>query len=424
MSNWQNRILSLDHVDPKTLIENPLNFKEHPDLQRRMMEGILDDVGWVDTVLVNKRTGHVIDGHMRLKLAIERGEATVPVLYIDVDEEEESNILATLDPVGTFAKERSEMVSSILENVNTKNANVLDLLERVAKRNRVEFGRYDPDEKKADKEKRKADEDEALQDLTDELGIKDGQVWKVKSKSAPDMFHRLMCGDSADKSAVKKFLGNTHAFLMVTDPPYGVDFSDQKFNPYAKDWDGIEGDKVTGVALREWFKNVLNIWMPFMDDKSAYYIWAAMFEEGFALYYSLKDVGLNVQSQIMWSKSHITLGQADYQWKHEICWYAFMKGKKHNWFGGRDQNTVWDVTKVAQGAYLHPMQKPVDLYSTPIRNHTKPGDICLDPFLGSGTQIIAAEQLGRICYGVEKDPKWVATTIKRLQEFGLEVYLE
>lgn len=132
-----------------------------------------------------------------------------------------------------------------------------------------------------------------------------------------------------------------------------------------------------------------------------------------------EDAGIHIQSQIMWVKNTLVLGQADYQWSHENCWYGFIKGKKHRWYGGRSQRTVWEIDKVANQSYLHPMQKPIECYSIPMQNHTSEGDICADPFVGSGTQIVAAEQLGRVCYGMELHPPYVAVCLERLSKLGL-----
>src|SRR5690606_18487378 len=127
----------------------------------------------------------------------------------------------------------------------------------------------------------------------------------------------------------------------------------------------------------------------------------------FAALGAIRDAGLHVQSQIIWVKNALVLGQADYQWKHENCWYAFFKGERHKWNGGRAQTTVWEIDKVANNDYVHPMQKPTELFAMPMRNHTQPGDICAEPFAGSGSQIIAAEQEGRRCYAMEFDPRHV-----------------
>lgn len=239
---------------------------------------------------------------------------------------------------------------------------------------------------------------------------KPGDVWQLGR-------HRLMCGDSANPDHVAALMDGQTGQLMATDPPYGVDFAGAKYNPRAKAWDGIEGDKRQGDDLRAWLAGILAIWLPYIDDDSAYYCWAAAMEAPSSIAAAIRDVGLHIQSQIIWVKNALVLGQADYQWRHENCWYAFKKGAQHRWFGGRAQTTVWDIDKVANAEYVHPMQKPTELFAIPMRNHTKAGDICVDPFAGSGSQFVAAEQEGRRCFGMEVDPIHATTILERFEQF-------
>ena len=190
-------------------------------------------------------------------------------------------------------------------------------------------------------------------------------------------------------------------------------FAGAKYNPRAKQWDGIENDKLQGGDLETFVKSVLDAWLPIMNKQAAFYFWTAAMQEGAAAAAAIRDAGLHIQSQIIWNKNCLVLGQADYHWKHENCWYAFLKGEKHRWFGERKQTTVWDVAKVANSEYAHPMQKPVELYAIPIRNHTKAEEVIAEPFSGSGTTIIACEQLGRKCRAIEISPAYCDVAVKR-----------
>lgn len=220
--------------------------------------------------------------------------------------------------------------------------------------------------------------------------------------------HRLLCGDSCDEVAIDLLMDGKKAVLMVTDPPYGVDFtSNQYVGPAkmrAKPWPGIAGDCRQGMELKDFMVGFFDVWLKVISEDAAYYLWSAAMAEGFAMLEAVKEAGLHVQSQIVWAKNVLVLGMADYHWRHENCWYAFKKGAKHRWFGGRDKTTLWEVKKVANSDYLHPMQKPVDLYKIPMENHTTTGEICAEPFSGSGTQIIAGEEMGRVVYAMELDP--------------------
>ncbi len=229
--------------------------------------------------------------------------------------------------------------------------------------------------------------------------------------------HRLLCGDSSNAADVERLMAGARAVLMATDPPYGVDFAGAKYNPRAKEWAGIEGDTLTGSDLRAFLGAVLAGWLPHVDEAAGFYFWTAAMEEGAAAAQAIRAAGLHIQGQIMWVKNALVLGQADYQWKHENCWYAFHKGKQHRWFGGRDKTTVWEVKRVAASAYLHPMQKPVELYEIPMHHHTREGEVVAEPFSGSGTQIIAAERLGRRCFAMEVAPNFVDVAVARWEAF-------
>jgi DNA modification methylase len=232
--------------------------------------------------------------------------------------------------------------------------------------------------------------------------------------------HRLMCGDSTSAESVVRLMGGARAHLMATDPPYGVDFSGAKYNPRAKEWAGIANDKLQGDDLKSFLLAMLRAWLPHVEEEAGFYFWTAAMQEGAAAAAAaaaIRETGLHIQSQIIWNKNALVLGQADYQWKHENCWYAFWKGKHHRWLGERDKTTVWEVSKVAHSEYVHPMQKPVELYEIPQLHHTKSGEAVVEPFSGSGSQIIAAEKLGRRCYAMELEPTYVDVAVARWEKF-------
>jgi hypothetical protein len=423
MSNWQNRIVKYDNLDPKKVKYNENNYREHPELQRKLIDGVLDDIGWVAPIVINTTTGNLVDGQMRVEEAIANGEKEIPVVYVNLTKEEENKILATFDPITSFAKEDKGRLQKLLETLNNKNDRVSDLVSRVAKRNRLEFTPEGvEDNHKQKREEKRLLEEEELNEVKDKWGVEDGQVWNITSRNGG--VHKLVCGSSDDEAIVHELIDGTKSVLMVTDPPYGIDFSKTKCNPVAKEWAGIKGDTVSGDDLRVWLGYVLNIWIKKMDPRSSFYIWTAAMEESFAMFHAMKNAGIHIQSQIVWAKNRPSMGQSDYQWMHENCWYGYLEGQRHIWNGGRNQFSVWSIDKINLSEYLHPMQKPVELYSIPMKNHTDAGDICLDPFSGSGTQIIAAEQYGRICYAMENDPTWVAVSLQRFSDAGLKPELE
>jgi len=203
---------------------------------------------------------------------------------------------------------------------------------------------------------------------------------------------------------------------MVTDPPYGVKYDPAWRNEAAK------AGKIAFAARRE--GRVQN------DDRvdwsAAYaffpgavvYVWHAG-RHASAVEQSLEASGFNIRSQIIWAKSRFAISRGHYHWQHEPCWYAVKKGTTGHWKGDRSQTTLWQIKSVEgdEAKNNHGTQKPVECMRRPVLNHTNPGQSVYDPFMGSGTTIIAAESTGRICYGLEVDPVYVDVAVQRWEQF-------
>jgi DNA modification methylase len=206
---------------------------------------------------------------------------------------------------------------------------------------------------------------------------------------------------------------------MVTDPPYGV-----VYDPSWRNAAGVSGSSRLGKVQNDDRADWREAWELFPGDTA--YVWhAGKFAS--QVQKSLEAAGFEMRAQIIWRKSHFAIGRGDYHWQHEPCWYAVRKGGKRKWTGDRKQSTVWDIAGVktakdtdgetADDASVHGTQKPVECMRRPIENNSKAGEIVYDPFLGSGTTVIAAEQSGRICYGLEIDPAYVDVIVRRWQNF-------
>lgn len=390
----RDRVRELRRVPAGELRPNPKNWRTHPVAQQDALRGVLAEVGYAGALLAREADDGglvLIDGHLRAETT---PDMEVPVLVLDVNEAEADKLLATIDPLGAMAEADVGKLDSLLREVDTGSEALQEMLAELAKDN----GLYKTPE---------VVEDEVPEPPANPV-TQTGDLWVLGE-------HRLLCGDSTNAEDVRRLMNGDIAFLLATDPPYGVDFSGAKYNPRAKGWEGIKNDKRQGDDLRKWLGDCIKIWLPFIRDDAAFYFWTAAMEEGAAAAAAIKDAGLHIQSQIIWVKNCLVLGQADYHWMHENCWYAFKKGKKHRWNGGRSQTTVWEIKKIANSAYVHPMQKPVEIYVRPIENHTVSGDLVADAFAGSGTQIIAAEQLNRRCYGLEISPAYCDVIVERWQ---------
>lgn len=231
--------------------------------------------------------------------------------------------------------------------------------------------------------------------------------------------HRVLCGDATSTSDVTILLaGVPQPFLMVTDPPYGVE--------YDPTWrDGIPwGDDIKGKPVVQRAKVVNDdrvdwtpAWELFTGDVA--YVWHASLK--LEVLASLRGSGLEPRAQIIWRKQQPLFGRGAYHWQHESCWYLVRKGRPSHWIGDHKQSTVWDVSNLNPTGNRNEKrvglaaQKPVELMRRPILNHTKPGQSAYDPFLGSGSTLIAAEVSERYCYGMELEPAYVDVIVQRWQ---------
>ena len=224
-----------------------------------------------------------------------------------------------------------------------------------------------------------------------------GDVWILGA-------HRLVCGDATDPADVALALAGAVPHLMVTDPPYGVGYDPK--------WRGkIAGKagRATGTVLNDDEADWREAWRLFPGDVA--YVWHSSLH-GSVVEQSLRAVGFLPRSQIVWDKGRLIISRGHYHWRHEPCWYAVRKGRTARWAGDRRQTTVWLIPH-RRSETGHGTQKPVEAMRRPILNHTVPGDRVYDPFVGSGTTIIAAEEIGRICHAIELDPLYVDTAVRR-----------
>jgi len=229
--------------------------------------------------------------------------------------------------------------------------------------------------------------------------------------------HRLVCGSSTEADTVSKALNGVTPHLMVTDPPYGVE--------YDASWREKAGLNITSAATGK----VLNddkadwseAWALFPGDVA--YIWHADIFTGVVADSLIKN-GLLLRSQIIWAKSQMVMSRGDYHWQHEPCWYAVRKGKPGHYDGGRKQTTLWQIDKPKKSETGHSTQKPIECMKRPIENNSSAGQAVYEPFSGSGTTIIAAEMTGRACHAIELNPAYIDVAVKRWQEFtGARCYI-
>ncbi len=406
-SSWRNRITGHGEEDPRALVANPGNWRSHPKEQARALGAALGEIGWVAQLMVNRTTGHIVDGHLRLELALARNEPTVPVTYVELTEDEERLVLATLDPLAAMATAERDALEALLAGLTPTDDVLATLLGEIGERNGIRrpvLG--DPDE---------------IPELPDEkdVYVQPGDLWQLGD-------HRLACADSTDAAAVNRLLAGAEPTLLSTDPPYGVSLDptwrDGVYNqkgaaeePYMR----IEGHRnvtLSGDTRVDWSEA-----FALVPSLTVGYVWHAGVHAA-TVAAGLERIGFEIVSQVIWDKGLFAMGRSWYHWAHEPCWVVRKPGVPHLFSGERDQSTIWRVPSpkmIMAGSTEekqdHPAQKPVLLSEIPIRNHTKAGEAVYDPFLGSGTTLVAAETLARRCYGMEIDPRYAQLIIERWQ---------
>ena len=229
-----------------------------------------------------------------------------------------------------------------------------------------------------------------------------------------------MCGDATTSQDATRLLAKQqHPILMVTDPPYGVDLEPEWREQAGLNLRTRQGGKIANDNRIDWSV----AWALFPGD--VVYLWHAGIHAG-EVARGLESCGFEIRSQIVWVKQHFAISRGAYHWRHEPCWYAVRKGQRGCWRGDRKQTTVWEVANlnpfggevVAENELTgHSTQKPVEIMRRPLLNHARLGEACYDPFLGSGSTLIAAETCSRICYGMEIDPQYVDVAVLRWQRF-------
>jgi DNA modification methylase len=392
---WRSRIVGHDSVPPRELVPNPENWRSHPQAQRDALGGALEDVGWVTEVIVNRATGHLVDGHLRLDIALSRNEPLVPVTYVELTEDEERLVLATLDPLAAMADAEIIPLGELLAQLDPNNAALRGLLDNLADQyglNEPKVGLTDPDD---------------VPPLGEGTHIRRGDLFALGD-------HRLMCGDATEAGDVGRLMDGATPALMITDPPYGVEY-DAMWRQGVHASPNRRGGAVSNDDRSDWTE----AWR--LSPSDVVYMWHGGMHAATTAA-SLEASGYAIRAQIIWVKSAFVFGRGAYHWRHEPCWYAVRDGANAAWGGSRSEDTVWEIDHlhfksaetVADEWTDHSTQKPVECMARPLRNHA--GDV-YDPFLGSGTTIIAAEQLGRRCYAMDIDPRYVAVAIERWEKF-------
>jgi DNA modification methylase len=364
---------------------NPKNRNFHPEKQIKVLARIIEKNGQRSPVVVSNRSGYIIKGHARLEALKLLNVPECAVDYQDYETEaDEYRDMIADNEISRYAEfDTTQFLNDIkdLPNVDFEDFGLLDFKVPEV----IPDGNTDPDAVPEVKETR----------------AKLGDVWQLGE-------HRVMCGSATDFGDVEKLMNGELADLVVTDPPYNIDYEGKTKNKLK-----IMNDKMDNFYqfLLDFYTNACT----FVRLGGGIYVFHADME-GINFRQALLDGGFKLSECCIWVKQTIVMGRNDYHWKHEPILYGWKEGAAHSWYSDRKQSTVWNFDRPSRSED-HPTMKPIELIKYPIGNSSKQGDIVMDLFGGSGTTLMACEVLGRKCRMMELDPHYVDVILKRWEDY-------
>lgn len=396
---WESRIVGLEHLPPASLNAHPSNFRIHPIGQKEALSGSLGSIGWVQTVVMNRVTGRIIDGHLRVALALARGETTVPVTVVELTEAEEAQALLSLDPIAAMAETDREKMSTLMQMVDAQDEAVLQYLEALSRQNSI-LPAIKTSEVDAEPQLDRADE------LQEKWNVHPGEMWALGSN------HRLICADCMDHQAVSRLMDGEKASICWTDPPWNVNYgasSHPSWKPRS-----IQNDNL-GANFPAFVENFCKIMFINLQPGALVYLVMSA-QEWPVIHRGLTDAGFHWSSTIIWAKDRPVLSRKDYHTQYEPIWYGWRgDAARLVELTDRRQSDLWEIPRPARSDE-HPTMKPVELVERSLLNSSRRGDLVFEPFAGSGTVAIAAERVGRRSRNIELEPKFCAVILERYMQ--------
>ena len=379
-------------VDINRLIPYVNNARTHSPEQITKLRSSLREFGFINPVIIDKDF-NVLAGHGRLMAAKAEGITEVPCVFAE------------------HLTEAQKKAYIINDNRSALDAGWDDELLKVEMEALQDMGfdlsmtGFDTDEldelfKNEDDSEVKDDDFDLTAALEKASFVERGDIWTVGK-------HRLMCGDATSADDVNALMGDTKANLILTDPPYGVSFKSASGLT-------IQNDSIKDEEFYTFLLNAFKCMAEHLESGGAAYVFHAD-TEGLNFRRAFVDAGFHLAGCCIWVKDSLVLGRSDYQWQHEPVLYGFLQNGKHKWFSDRKQTTIWNFDKPKRNAN-HPTSKPLDLLSYPIGNSTQENAVVIDTFGGSGSTMMACEQMNRVCFMMELDPKYASVILRRYVE--------
>ena len=368
---------------------NPRKDLKPGDPEYEKLKRSIEQFGYVEPVIWNKTTGRVVGGHQRLKILLDLGLTEVECVIVEMDEDKEKALNIALNKIsGDWDKDK---LALLIEDLQVSDFD-------------VSLTGFEPAElnelfKDSLKEGIREDEFDVDSELQKPAITKAGDLWMLGP-------HRLVCGDSTKSETFDLLMDGKLANLVVTDPPYNVNYEGSAGK--------IKNDNMENESFYNFLLSAFSNTAAAMSQDASIYVFHAD-TEGLNFRKAFSDAGFYLSGTCIWKKQSLVLGRSPYQWQHEPVLFGWKKKGKHNWYADRKQTTIWEFEKPKKNGD-HPTMKPIALVSHPILNSSLSNCIVLDPFGGSGSTLIACEQMQRICYTIELDEKFCDVIVKRYIE--------
>ena len=369
---------------------NPRKKLKPGDKEYEKIKNSIEEFGFADPLVINADMT-IIGGHQRLTVAIAMGYTEVPCAVVDVDKVREKALNIALNKItGTWDEQMlADLLTDLKESDYDLDWTGFDAPEVEALFSNI----YD--------KKVKEDDFDVDEELKQPVFSKLDDLWLIGR-------HRVICGDSTGEEVYTKLMDGQQANLVLTDPPYNVDVEETAGK--------IMNDNMGDQEFYNFLLSAYRCMHANLADDGSIYVWHAD-TEGLNFRKAFKDAGFYLSGCCIWKKNSLVLGRSPYQWIHEPCLFGWKQKGKHQWYADRKQTTVWEYDK-PRSSKDHPTMKPINLMSYPIKNSTMTNGIVLDPFLGSGSTLIACCETERVCRGIELDPKFVDVIVKRYIEWN------
>jgi len=365
---------------------NPRKDLKSGDPEYEKLKRSLEEFGYVEPVIWNKTTSHVVGGHQRLKVLLDMGVTEVDCVVVEMDAEKEKALNVALNKIsGDWDKDKLALLIADLQGADFD----------------VSLTGFDPGEiddlfKDSLKDGIHDDDFDVDAELEKPAVTKLGDIWLLGR-------HRLVCGDSTKADTFTALMDGKLANLVVTDPPYNVNYEGTAGK--------IKNDNMGSIAFYDFLLAAFTNTEAAMAQDASIYVFHAD-TEGLNFRKAFSDAGFQLSGCCIWKKPSLVLGRSPYQWQHEPVLFGWKKKGKHNWYADRKQTTIWEFEKPKKNAD-HPTMKPIALLAYPIMNSSLTNCIVLDPFGGSGSTLIACEQSDRICFTIELDEKYCDVIVNR-----------